>query len=150
MQSGCAVLYYHLCPVWVYHIFSTLSHKGQDFRKKKLWDKKVCFYFLCKFVCSIAYSKKNRARCCYKCTRVFMWSARNFCHILTTLEFSRQVFEKYSNIKFHENPSSGSRVASWGQTEMTKLIVVFAILRKRLKKILQCATLLLHLANSHR
>ena len=27
-----------------------------------------------------------------------------------TLEFSRQIFEKYSNIKFHENPSSGSWV----------------------------------------
>ena len=26
------------------------------------------------------------------------------------LEFSRQMFEKYSNIKFHENLSSGSRV----------------------------------------
>jgi hypothetical protein len=25
------------------------------------------------------------------------------------LEFSRQIFEKYSSIKFHENPSSGSR-----------------------------------------
>jgi len=24
------------------------------------------------------------------------------------LEFSVQVYEKYSNIKFHENPSSGS------------------------------------------
>jgi len=24
--------------------------------------------------------------------------------------FSRLIFEKYSNIKFHENPSSGSRV----------------------------------------
>ena len=26
------------------------------------------------------------------------------------LEFSGQVFEKYSNIKFHEYPASGSRV----------------------------------------
>jgi len=26
------------------------------------------------------------------------------------LEFSRQIFEKCSNIKFHEHPSSGSRV----------------------------------------
>jgi hypothetical protein len=25
-------------------------------------------------------------------------------------ELSRQIFEKYSNIKFHENPSGGSRV----------------------------------------
>jgi len=33
------------------------------------------------------------------------------------LEFSRQIFEKYSNIKFHENPSSGSRVVPFGRTE---------------------------------
>jgi hypothetical protein len=26
------------------------------------------------------------------------------------LEYSPQIFEKYSNIKFNENPSSGSRV----------------------------------------
>jgi len=29
------------------------------------------------------------------------------------LEFSRQIFEKTPNIKFHENPSSGSRVISY-------------------------------------
>ena len=28
------------------------------------------------------------------------------------LEFSRQIFEIYSNIKFHDNPSSGSEVNS--------------------------------------
>jgi len=43
------------------------------------------------------------------------------------LEFSRQFFEKYPNIEFHENPSSGSRVVPYGQTDgrtdMTKLIV---------------------------
>jgi hypothetical protein len=33
------------------------------------------------------------------------------------LEFSQQFFEKYSHIKFHENPSSGSRVVPHGQTE---------------------------------
>jgi len=31
--------------------------------------------------------------------------------------FFRQILEKYSNIKFHENPSSGSRVVSRGQTD---------------------------------
>jgi len=41
------------------------------------------------------------------------------------LEFSRQFFEKYPNLKFHENPSKGSRVVPCGQTDMTKLIVVF-------------------------
>jgi hypothetical protein len=35
------------------------------------------------------------------------------------------VFQKYTNIKFHKNPSSGSRVVPCRQTEMMKLIVVF-------------------------
>ena len=41
---------------------------------------------------------------------------------------SRQILEKYSNIKFNENPSSGSRVVSCGRTDrhdMRKLIVAF-------------------------
>jgi hypothetical protein len=42
------------------------------------------------------------------------------------LEVSQQMFENYINIKFHENPSSGSQVVSCGQTgeraDMTKLI----------------------------
>ena len=49
------------------------------------------------------------------------------------LEFPGQIFEKYSNIKFHKNPSSGSRVVPCGgkdgrtdgQTDMTKLIHPF-------------------------
>jgi hypothetical protein len=38
-------------------------------------------------------------------------------HILTKLQFSQQIFGKYSNIKFHENPSSGSRVVPSGRTD---------------------------------
>jgi hypothetical protein len=41
------------------------------------------------------------------------------------LEFCRQIFVKSSNIKFHENPSSGSRDVPRGRTDMTKLIVTF-------------------------
>jgi hypothetical protein len=33
------------------------------------------------------------------------------------LEFSRRVFEKFSNFGFHENPSSGSRVVPFGRTD---------------------------------
>jgi len=43
------------------------------------------------------------------------------------LEFSRQIFEKYSYFKFHENTSSGRRVVPGGridgQTDMTTLTV---------------------------
>jgi hypothetical protein len=45
------------------------------------------------------------------------------------LEFCKQIFEKSSDITFHEDPSSGSRVIPcvWtdGQTDSTKLIVTF-------------------------
>jgi hypothetical protein len=46
-----------------------------------------------------------------------MLSTRHSCHVLMKLELSRQNFEKSLNIKFHEKPSSGSRVAPYGQTD---------------------------------
>jgi hypothetical protein len=36
------------------------------------------------------------------------------------IEFSQQIFEKSSNIRFHQNPSSGSRVVPRGQTDERK------------------------------
>jgi hypothetical protein len=40
------------------------------------------------------------------------------------LDFPRHNFENYSNMKFHENPTSESRVIQCGQMdEMTKLTV---------------------------
>jgi hypothetical protein len=38
-----------------------------------------------------------------------MYSARYSCVMLRQLEFSRQIFQKLSTMKFHENPISGSR-----------------------------------------
>jgi hypothetical protein len=49
------------------------------------------------------------------------------------LEFSRQIFEKFSNIRFHENPFSGNRFVLCGRTDMTKLIVAFRIFTKASK-----------------
>jgi len=33
------------------------------------------------------------------------------------LKFSRQIFEKYSNMKFHGNASNGNRVVPCGRTD---------------------------------
>jgi hypothetical protein len=38
------------------------------------------------------------------------------CKILMKFGFPRQIFDKYSNIKFHENPSIGNRVVLCGPT----------------------------------
>jgi hypothetical protein len=51
-----------------------------------------------------------------------------FCQILMKLEFSRQSLEKYTNTKFRDNPSSGSRVVPCGRMD-----TVFAILRIAVK-----------------
>jgi hypothetical protein len=56
-----------------------------------------------------------------------MYSTGYSCMILIKLKFSREFFENYSNDKFQDNPSSGSRVVACGrtdgQTDTTKLTV---------------------------
>jgi hypothetical protein len=50
----------------------------------------------------------------YFCVRV---STNHSCQILKKLEFSRQVLENPSDIKFHEKTSRGSWVLSCGRTD---------------------------------
>jgi hypothetical protein len=46
-----------------------------------------------------------------------MWSTRSSCPVLMELAFSWQFFESYTSTKFHENPSSESRVDTCGQRD---------------------------------
>jgi len=84
------------------------------------------------FIWKISRSKKKLTRCKHKYILVFIQCTRSSCQILINIECSQQIFEKYSNIKFHKNSFSGSRVAPCGRTDMTLIGVFFlAILRKR-------------------
>jgi hypothetical protein len=58
---------------------------------------------------------------------VLMQSNRYSCQNLMRLKVSRQIIGKYSNTKFHEKPSSGSRRVPCGrrQADMMKLTVAF-------------------------
>jgi len=47
----------------------------------------------------------------------FRVKCRKFCQFLMQLEFFGQIFEKSSNMKFNENPSSGSRVVPFPRTD---------------------------------
>jgi len=87
--------------------------------------------FSATFILNISHSKKSSARYYYKCPYVLMSSTRHSCQILMTLEFSQHIFEKSSNITLQENPCSGSRVVSCGQTDMTKVEHTY----RRVKKI---------------
>ena len=65
------------------------------------------------------------------------------CQISMKLKLSPQIFEKYSDIKFHKNPSSGSRIGPCGptniradgDTDMTKLPVAFLNFAKAVNKL---------------
>ena len=108
----------HLWPVRLYNIFPHYLTNG-TFSKKK----NVCFDFPYNFVRNISHSKKKWVRYDQKCILVFIYSTRYSCQIIVKFEFSRQFFEKYSNIKFHENSFSESRIVPCGRTDMAKLTV---------------------------
>ena len=75
-----------------------------------------------------------------------MQSTRFRYQILMKLEFSGHIFEKYSNVKFHETFSRGSRVVPCdgqtdGHTDMTILIVSFRNFANAFVKVFQKMTL---------
>jgi hypothetical protein len=108
-----------ICGPPVSTTYLTLYHIRCNFRKKVIEHKMCVFIFSTTSVQNITHFKSNLARYRQKCRNVLMYSTHYSCRILMKLEFSRQIFEKVSNIKFHKNPSSGNRVPC-GQTD-TKL-----------------------------
>jgi len=99
--------------------FPTLFHKNQNKQKTIIVRKISVVYFLC-FSQVFLFCKKSSAMYYHKCISVFMYSTPYSCQILVKSEFSRQIFEKYSNIKFYENPSGWGRVQcgrAEGQTD---------------------------------
>jgi hypothetical protein len=103
MRMRRIVLSYVACPAVPY--FTILSHKRHDFRKKKNIEHKMCVWF------SLQLSIETfliLRRIEWEMIKNVYWSIRYSCHILLKLDFSRQIFEKLSNVKFYEDPSSGS------------------------------------------
>jgi hypothetical protein len=98
--------------------FSVLSQKQHDFYKKVIGHEMCVLILYTTVFRNISHSKKNLGRYDKKCVLVFMYSTRYSGRILIKLEFSRQIFQKYSNFKFHENPLGGSGVPC-GRREMT-------------------------------
>jgi hypothetical protein len=112
--------------------FCTLSHLHGTIFGKILLVIKRAFWFSLQLlpatflitlalwfpVWNISHSNRNSAKYCHKYAHVIMWITCCPCQILMGLEFYGQIFEKnYSNTKFRGNPSSGSRVLSYGRKD---------------------------------
>jgi hypothetical protein len=85
---------------------------------KNYWTQNLWFDNLYKFFWNISNSKKNTARYYNKCSSVFMYNIRYCYRILIKLEFFRLFFVIFSNVEFHENPSTWNKVVPRGQRDI--------------------------------
>ena len=122
MQCTCAILSSVACSAPQY--FSILSHKRHDLKQKS---------------CVSIFSTTCLKNFSFQEKLGQIWLKKYIClHVKYPLFLSYVneirifsiIFEKYSNIKLRENPSSWSRVVPCGradgrQTDMTKLEVAF-------------------------
>jgi len=61
--------------------------------------------FFTVYVENVSHSKKNFAKYDHKCIFVPIYNSCYSCPILKKNEFSQQIFDKYTNIDFHEHRS---------------------------------------------
>jgi len=111
--------------------FSTLSHKKARFSKKKKSEHKMCVLIFLYSICLIHLSLYEDLGGIWSQMYIYRSSCKvpvilsSFSWKFNFLEF----FEKYLNIKFHENLLRGSEFFPCGrtdrQTNMTMLIVAF-------------------------
>jgi hypothetical protein len=119
----------HSCHLWPAPLCIISPHyfiNGTIFEKKVL-DTKSVFWFYLQLLSETFLILRREDR--HMITNVYLSSYKVpffSCPILKKLSISRQIFEKYSNMTFHENPSNESRVVPCGRTDrQTKLIVAF-------------------------
>ena len=126
---------YCLRPLWLHQVFRHYLTNGTIFDNKSLNIKCAFWFFLQLLFETFLISKKTLARYRRKCENVFMSST----HYSSWKILKKK--KKGSNEKFHQNPSSESRVVPCGrrdiqthtetdrqtdrQTDMTKLLVAF-------------------------
>jgi len=150
MQWACAILlsvsclrypacnaHVSYCRPWpapFFNIFPYYLINDMIFENKVTEHKLYVSIFSTPFVWNIFYSKNNWARYDRKCMLVLLESTLYSCSILMKLEFFKEIFEKYSNVKFHDNPFSGSRVVACGQTYGVFMAVRFYFIVFRVVK----------------
>ena len=117
MQCADAVLYCHLWHVRLYHMVPHYLKHGTIFGEKLL-NTKCVFYFSLQLLSETLPIIERIQRDIIANVHVFMYGTRFFGQNLMKLEFSRYIFEKYSNFMkirpvgtelFHAGPANGGQ-----------------------------------------
>jgi hypothetical protein len=117
MQSACAVFCCHVWLILLYHIFPHCLINGTIFEKENIIGHKMCvLIFFTTFVWNDFPCKKISASYYRKRTYVLMWSNRCFVIFYSNANLI-DIFETYSNIKFHKKSVSGSRIFLYAWTD---------------------------------
>ena len=94
-----------------------LSQKGTIFERTLLKIKCVLWFSLQMLSETLLILTRTERDITISVLLIFMYSTRYSCQILMTLEFSRQIFEKYPITKFYGNPSGRNRVVLCGRRD---------------------------------
>ena len=117
-NPGCnAPPYSHLRPLWLHHIFRHYSINGTIFGKKLLNIK--CVFSFSQQLLSKTYLILRIVK---RDIVINVWKRLHVKYPLFLSDFNKTwifstYFRKSRNIKFHQNPSSGSWVVPCGQTD---------------------------------
>jgi hypothetical protein len=113
LACNAQALYCHLWPATLYNIFPHYYINGKIF--KKVTGRKTYVLIFSTTLSETFLIPSGNER---DMTNKLYWSSLLYsCPILTKLEFFRRIFGKSSNIEFHENSSSGSRVVPYGRKD---------------------------------
>jgi hypothetical protein len=92
--------------------FNIISHKRHDFRKKAIEPKMCDLMFSINFAQNMSILRTT-GRDMIKNVYWSSFRVRYSFQLVMKLAFSRKIFEKYSNIKYSENLSTGSQVVQY-------------------------------------
>jgi hypothetical protein len=131
IKCACAILLSATCQI--IQDFSTLSYKRHDFRKKKyrFIEQEMCVLTFFKILFEIFHIVRRIRRDKIKmCIGLYVKHTFFLSYYSETWNVST-AFEKYSNTKFHKNPSSVSldfpNERTVRRTDMKKLIIAICI-----------------------
>ena len=117
---------YQLWPAGLYNVFAHYLTKGTTFGKKKSYWTQNVFWFSLQSLSDTFVILRTSQRDTIQMSSSLRVKFPSFLSDFNkNWIFSQRIFDKFSHIEFHENPSSESRVVPYGRTDKTMLTVAF-------------------------